>query len=86
MNAGTLAGNDEAGHTVWDTGARGQEGDAHDDFWDAQGETDDGDLEWGTHERGWGGSKTYSVRCVQAHSIAMTATVCDCAPSSGQYK
>ena len=46
-----MAGYDEAGHAVWDTGARGQEGDAHDDFWDAQGETDDGNLEWGTSER-----------------------------------
>ena len=33
----TLPCHDEAGHAVWNTGARRQEGDAHDDIRDAQG-------------------------------------------------
>lgn len=44
MCAGTLSGHDETGHAVGDTGTGCQEGDAHDDVWDAQREADDGDL------------------------------------------
>ena len=45
----TLARHDETGNAVGNAGAGGQEGDAHDDVGDAQGEADDGDL----HIMGW---------------------------------
>lgn len=41
----TLAGHNEAGHAVGDTGACCQEGDAHDDLWDAERVADDGHLD-----------------------------------------
>lgn len=40
----TLACYDQARHAVRDTGARRQEGDAHDDVRDPEREADDGDL------------------------------------------
>lgn len=40
----TLTSHYQAGHAVWDTGASGQERDAHDVVWDVQRVTDYGDL------------------------------------------
>lgn len=42
----TLTCYDQTSHAVWDAGASSQEGDAHDDIWDPQCETDHSYLKW----------------------------------------
>lgn len=55
----TLSGDNEAGHTVGDTGACCQESDTHDHLWDSECVADYSHLGRKTQKAGW----VYVCRC-----------------------
>lgn len=59
INRCTLSGDNEAGHTVGDTGACCQESDTHDHLWDSKRVADNSHLDRNTKEAGW----VYVDRC-----------------------